>query len=64
MGVVRGQRVHEQRGQKGQKQLFDCHQYWSAFLWVCRNAEAVRDIGLGHDGRGGASEDHRFHGHG
>ena len=36
----------------------------SAFLWVHRNAKAVRDIGLGHDGRGGARKDHRFHGHG
>ena len=36
----------------------------SAFLWVRRNAEAVRDIGLGRDGRGGAREDHWFHGHG
>jgi hypothetical protein len=36
----------------------------SAFLWVRRNAKAVHDIGLGHDCRGGAHEDRRFHGHG
>jgi hypothetical protein len=27
MGVVQGRRVHEQRGRKGHRQLFDCHQY-------------------------------------
>ena len=26
MGVMQGQKVHEQSGQKGQRQLFDCHQ--------------------------------------
>ena len=37
---------------------------WTWGLWIRRNAEAVRDIGLGRDGRGGACEDHRFRGHG
>ena len=36
----------------------------SAFLWVCQNAEAVHDIGLGHGGCGGACKDHWFCGHG
>ena len=36
----------------------------SAFLWVRRNAKAMRNIRLGHNGHEGAHKDHRFHGHG